>query len=101
MQRLEHIRTIGKLTARREAKTPYGALVALAQLAPEKRRLQQERANWERRIHKIEARVKEIAGIEEQLWAVAQCEPSSADHKRPAEVSGGLPPGFTEVTVRY
>ena len=101
MKRLEHIRTLWKQTSRAEAKTPYGALVALAQIAPEKKRLEQERANWETRIRKIEARLREIAEIEKQLWAVAQSKPSSEDHKRSAEVSSGLPPGFSEVTVKY
>lgn len=101
MKRLDHIRTLRNCTSRLEAKTPEGAVTVLAQIAPEKRRLQQERGNWERRIQKIEARLKEIAGMEEQLLAVAGFERSAAEGKEPAGLCSSLPPGFTEVTVRY
>jgi hypothetical protein len=101
MKRLEHIRTLRNCTSRLEAKTPQGAVTVLAQIAPEKRRLEHEKSNWGARIRKIEGRLKEIAQMEEQLLAVAGFKRSAAEEKEPAGPSSSLAPGFTEMTMRY
>ena len=101
MKRLEHIRTLRDQTSRSQAKTPGGAIIVLAQVAFEKQRLQQEKCTWETRIRKIEARLKEIEEMETQLLAVANLHHGSGNAQQPAGCSGHLPPGFTEVTVRY
>lgn len=101
MKRLEHIRTLRNQTSRFQAKTPNGAVMVLAQIAQEKQRLEQERGNWQARVHKIDARLKEIDRMEKQLLAVTTFNRGPAEESQPAHDSNGLPPGFTEVTVRY
>jgi Tfp pilus assembly protein PilN len=80
--------------------------MALAQIIQERQRLEQERGAWERRIQKIEKRLKEIAGMEGRLTLLARLAPASdscrsGGEEIPAELAAGLPPGFKEVTVRY
>jgi Tfp pilus assembly protein PilN len=106
VKRLEHIRTLRNQASRFQAKTPHGAVMALAQIAQEKQRLEQERGSWERRIQKIEKRLKEIAGIARRLTVLARLAPApdscrTGGEEIPAELAAGLPPGFKEVTVRY
>ena len=107
MKRLEHIRTLRNQMSRFQAKTPHGAAMALAQVAQEKQRLEQERGAWARRIEKIDKRLREIAGMEWKLSLLARLAagPDSGrpgGEEIPAELAtGGLPPGFREVTVRY
>ncbi|MGD0201416.1 MAG: hypothetical protein ABSD27_11760 [Bryobacteraceae bacterium] len=106
MKRLEHIRTLGNLTSRSQAKTPHGAMMTLAQIAQEKQRLEQERGNWEKRLEKIDHRLQEIAGMEEQLLRVALAGHGKAFTRGAAAnclagLATDLPPGFTEVTVKY
>jgi hypothetical protein len=101
MKRLEHIRTLRDQTSRSQAKTPGGAVIVLAQIGLEKQRLQQEKRNWGTRIRKIEARLKEIDQMEGKLLAVANLVGPPGRAEPPAGVSGSLPAGFTEVTIRY
>mgnify|MGYP001106949990 FL=1 len=101
MKRLEHIRTLRNQTARMQAKTPGGAVMVLAQLAQEKHRLQQEKGNWETRVHKIEARLKKIEEMEEQLLSVANLLRTSRAGKPGAGLDRDLPPGFTAAVLRY
>jgi septal ring factor EnvC (AmiA/AmiB activator) len=106
MKRLEHIRTMRNQTSRSQAKTPHGAMMVLAQIAQEKQRLEQERGTWESRIQKIEKRLKEIAEMEQRLFAVALAGNGKASSKGAAAnglagLATDLPPGFTEVTVKY
>jgi hypothetical protein len=101
MKRLEHIRTLRNQTARFQAKRPSGAVIVLAQVAQERQRLEQEKANWEARVRKIDARLKEIHRMEEQLCAVAGFPGSSADYAGTPGLSSGLPAGFTQMTVKY
>jgi hypothetical protein len=101
MKRLEHIRTLRNQTSRFQAKTPNGAVMVLAQIAQEKQRLEQEKGNWEGRIRKIDARLKEIHRMEQQLYAVAGFPCSSADYAGTPGPSSGLPAGFTQMTVKY
>jgi Tfp pilus assembly protein PilN len=80
--------------------------MALAQLIQERQRLEQERGAWERRIQRIEKRLKEIAGMEGKLTVLARLAPASDSFRTggeevPAELAAGLPLGFKEVTVRY
>jgi Tfp pilus assembly protein PilN len=106
VKRLEHIRTLRNQPSRFQAQTPHGAVMALAQLIQERQRLEQERGAWERRIQRIEKRLKEIAGMEGKLSLLARLAPASdscrgVGEEIPAELAAGLPPGFREVTVRY
>jgi hypothetical protein len=107
MKRLEHIRTLRNRASRFQAKTPHGAVMVLAQVAQEKQRLGQERGTWARRIEKIDKRLQEIAAMEDQLSALASLARVTGAHCRhgeegnAAELVAGLPPGFTEVTVKY
>jgi hypothetical protein len=106
MKRLENIRTLRNQTNRNEKKTPYGAMMALAQLTQEKQRLGQERATWERRIQKIDHRLEEIAGLETPLLVLAGNAGLQASMKVSAANSlpgsgRDLPPGFTEVNLKY
>lgn len=101
MKRLEHIRTLRNQTARMQAKTPGGAVMVLAQLAQEKHRLQQEKGNWETRVRKITARLKEIADMEQQLLSVANLLRPSEGEKARGGFSSELPPGFTAAILRY
>jgi FtsZ-binding cell division protein ZapB len=101
MKRLEHIRTLRNQTSRFQAKTPNGAVIVLAQVAQEKQRLEQEKSNWATRIRKIEGRLKEIKQMETQLLAVAHLHRRSAKRTDPAGLSGDLPPGVAELTMRY
>jgi hypothetical protein len=101
MKRLEHIRTLRNQTSRFQAKTPNGAVMVLAQIAQEKQRLEQERGNWQARVHKIDARLKQIDQMEKQLLTVASFNHAPAQERESAHGSDGLPPGVTEVTVRY
>ena len=106
MKRLEHIRTLRNQASRFQAKTPHGAVMVLAQIAQEKQRLEQERGTWQRRVQKIDKRLKEIAGMEEKLSVLARLArpPDScrtSEEGIPADLAAGLPPGFKEVTVRY
>lgn len=79
--------------------------MALAQIIQERQRLEQERGAWEKRIQKIEKRLKEIAGMEGKLSLLARLAPAPdscrTGEEIPAELAAGLPPGFKEVTVRY
>jgi hypothetical protein len=103
MKRLEHIRTLRNQTSRFQAKTPHGSWMVLAQIAQERQRLEQERGTWERRVQKIDHRLKEIAGMEAQLLAVAGVNGSAGCSGAEPEIdlASGLPPGFTQVTVKY
>ena len=101
MKRLEHIRTLRNQTSRFQAKTPNGAVLVLAQTGHEKQRLEQERGHWQARIYKIETRLKEIDRMQQQLLTVANFSRCPAVEGPPGHASSGLPPGFTEVTVRY
>jgi hypothetical protein len=106
MKRLEHIRTLRNQTSQSQAKTPHGAMMALAQIAQEKQRLGQERGTWARRIEKIDHRLEEIAGMEQQLLTVAlagnlKASSPGAAADGLAGLARDLPPGFTEVTVKY
>jgi hypothetical protein len=101
MKRLEHIRTLRNQTSRFQAKTPNGAVMVLAQIAQEKQRLEQEKGNWQARICKIETRLKEIDRMETQLLAVASFSRGPAAEGPLVHASNSLPPGFTEVTVKY
>jgi hypothetical protein len=81
-------------------------MMVLAQIAQEKQRLEQERGAWESRIQKIEKRLKELAAMEQRLFAVARtgsmvvsCQRAQGEER--ADLAAGLPPGFTEVMVRY
>jgi hypothetical protein len=105
MKRLEHIRTLRNQTNRSQKKTPYGAMMALAQLTQEKQRLAQERGTWERRLQKIDRRLEEIAKLETPLLVLA----GNAGLQASMKVSGAngsaggqeLPAGFTEVSLKY
>ena len=102
MKRLEHIRTLRNQTSRSQAKSPTGAVMVLAQISQEKQRLQQERGNWERRLQKIDARLREIAGMEQRLCATANFErPPEGSGPTPGKTNGGPPPGFAELTMKY
>lgn len=106
MKRLEHIRTLRNQTSRSQAKTPHGAMMALAQIAQEKQRLEQERGTWQKRIEKIDQRLQEIAGMQEPLLKVAlsgsgKTSPNGDAANGLAGLARDLPPGFTEVTVKY
>lgn len=104
---LDNIRTVRNQVTRFRAQTPYGALIGLAQLAQEKDRLHVEKSNWEKRIQKIQERFREIAEMEEWLRAFADRDLSvhapeqSSENKNSGNPSRRLPPGFTEVTVKY
>jgi Tfp pilus assembly protein PilN len=106
MKRLEHIRTLRNQASRFQGKTPHGAVMALAQIIQEKQRLELERGGWERRVQKIEKRLKEIAGMEEKLSTLARLarppgSSRSSEEGTPADLVAGLPRGFKEVTMRY
>jgi hypothetical protein len=78
----------------------------LEHIAQEKQRLEQERGNWERRIRKIDNRLGKIAATEQQLLTIAKLNISGGSSREAEEAStadllGGLPPGFSEVTVKY
>lgn len=105
-KRLEHIRTMRNQVSRFRAQSPHGALLSLAQLSYEKELLQQEKRNWAARMEKIEARLKEIAEREEWLHAMAHSNtPPPGPGKRKGQENsanpGSLPPGFSELTVKY
>ena len=96
MQSLPRIR-IGAPHARNS-----GAAQVLAQISTERRRLEQERGNWQQRMRRIDLRLREIAAMEARL--LANIKPSMAPAiPAPANVprSSELPRGVTQITMQY
>ena len=109
MKRLEFDRLCTNTATRRPPKNAADAVQVLAQIAREKLRLSQERKTWEKRVGKIDARLREIAGLELRLFPLALSEaPSHGQEARPmTRVFSPAPPAkqgetrLTEVTVTY
>jgi hypothetical protein len=97
MRRLEHIRTLRNQASRFQAKTPGGAVMALGQVCQERQRLEQEKENWQRRIEKIDLRLREIARIEQRLLTAAKLRRRLAHGKPDNQIPGGC----AEFRLRY
>ena len=70
MRRLEYTRKTA--TARPRTRTAAEAVMALAQVARERHRLEQERRGLARRLQRIDLRLTEIAGTETRLVPAIQ-----------------------------
>jgi hypothetical protein len=97
MRRLEHIRTLRNQPSRFQAQTPGGAVMALGQVCQERQRLEQEKENWQRRIQKIDLRLREIVRIERRLLAAAKLRGRLARGKPDNPDCGGC----AEFRLRY
>lgn len=103
LKRIEHIRKVR--AAPFHGNTATAVVTVLAHMAREKQRLEQERGNWEKRIQRIEFRLKQISAAEARLIPKVQLAVPDALPKKPALLAAGtrspLPPGFRELTVQY
>jgi hypothetical protein len=104
LKRIEHIRKVR--TAPFQGKTATAVVTVLAHMARERQRLEQERGNWEKRIQRIEFRLKQLSAAEARLIPMVQLGAvSDAPPKKPALLAAGtrnpLPPGFKELTLQY
>jgi len=104
MKRLEfvHQRRKSPLQSRGAA----DAVMMLAQITLERRRLQQERASLEKRLLRIDGRLHAIAGAETRLLPTIQISPvpspkSSTSLLVPPVQEKALSPGLAEVVMQY
>lgn len=88
---LKDIRTMRAQVSRFRAKTPYGALIQLAQLAQRRARLVDEMRRWEERIEQINSRLEEVGKIEKWLYGFVD---------PPGKFSGGNKDGKDERQFR-
>lgn len=99
MRRLEYTRKLPN--ARLRTRTAAEAVMALAQVARERHRLEQERRGLERRLQRIDLRLTEISGTETRLVPAIQ-----GAMQRKATTSEPLPASppadrLGEVTLQY
>jgi hypothetical protein len=92
---MQGVKTMGGLVDQRRARTSAGALMELAVLANEKKRLEQELGRWRRRHAEISARLAEIADKERRLFGFveklpqdAQVPPAAENGQRPRDRQG-------------
>lgn len=105
MRRLEYARKVRSMPFRAGDSTE--AVIALAQIARERRRLQQERHTLLRRIGRIDFRLGEIGVTETRIVPILQtpAQPKAHWSKLKPEMlmptQGGAAKRFMEFTVQY
>jgi len=100
VKRLECPRRIRSLPG--QARNAAEAVMHLAHVTRERRRLEQERVSLERRMRTIKTRLTAIAGAETRLVPLIQPAPPPAAEAAPAAVVPRmLPAGVMEVTLQY
>jgi hypothetical protein len=101
MRRLEYMRKIP--TARLRTRTAAEAVLALAQVARERHRLEQERRGLERRLQRIDLRLTEISGTETRLVPAIQGAMQRKATTGPGEPRPAPPPAdrVGELTLQY
>lgn len=105
MRRLEYQRKVR--TPPSHARDSAEAVLVLAQIVRERRRLEQERNTLLRRIGRINIRLTEIDSTETKIVPVIKVAsdrnslPKMAIHSVPAERQQNLPKGFAEFTLQY
>lgn len=102
MRRLEYSRKVRSVPF--QAKNSAEAVMFLAQIARERRRLEQERACLLRRINRIEVRIGEIGETETRIVPVIKLATSTVADSRSSTAVGQRKlssTGFTEVTMHY
>ena len=105
MRRLEYNRKVRSAPFRAEDSAE--AVIALAQMVRERRRLQQERHTLLRRIGRIDFRLGEIGASETRIVPILQIgtQPGGQGDKPKREITmppqGGIPKRFMEFTVQY
>lgn len=101
MRRLEFARTVR--SARGRTGKAADAVMALAQVARERHRLQQERRGLEERLRRIDTRLTQIAGTETRLVPVIQRGMQRQDAPAAAApLAAPAPPDrLAEVTLQY
>src|SRR4051812_13689044 len=96
MRRLEYTRRTRTATTRASSATE--AVMALAQFARERQRLQQERAGIEKRIRRIDGRLLEIASTETRLVPLIQhgLQRLPSSHGATSRGADVVPPGAAD-----
>jgi hypothetical protein len=105
MRRLEYQRRVRGVPS--QARNSAEAVLFLAQIVRERRRLEQERSTLLQRIDRINLRLDEIGSTETKIVPVIKV---VSEPNAPPQVAAGssgmerqhtLPTGFTEFTLKY
>jgi hypothetical protein len=102
MRRLEYTRRTR--TYPLHSKGASEAMMALVHISRERSRLDQERATLEKRIRRIESRLKEITETETRLIPAVQqlaAKPSANEPVYPGGSRHRQPPSASTVTLQY
>src|SRR3954468_9591293 len=109
MKRLEIVRRFRSVRGvAGQARNAAEAVMALAHVARERHRLEQERNSLGKRLTRIDERLTEIAGKEMRLGPTIQAIPQRPSGAGPAPAAppavrprAPLPAGVTQVTLQY